>query len=376
MFLDLQTRKWGQKLSRLNPWALILVVFPVPLLLLGLFIYYWSSASSQYKRVTSQFIERQNQVLARDAMEMAREVAHLMEEAAHDVQALSLIPPTSTNFTKFYLSRVGQLTQLDPRDDSVNTIPLPLYNEIIYLNLQGDEQLRLKNGQKENRLRRLSQCTGHSLCSAELIKKAQSLVEGELYFGKLMRWYSKENETERDDGAFFPVIYRGGDGIYLVGLDYRYLKELLTQPTFPYERKQNLLHSYQNGNYIYILDNDFDFLAHPKFWNVTGIDPVSGLRMTPMKMDSDEGLHPINVRSYQGDKLKSYFDRLLNRSFLQKSVDIFQASNLGGNHRVLSVAPILLQKGQFQKSGVLGYVVLGCSVDYFQEPKEQYVPYY
>ena len=117
-------------------------------------------------------------------------------------------------------------------------------------------------------------------------------------------------------------------------------------------------------------------MAHPKFWNVMGIDSETGLRMVPMKVDSDEGLRPMNIRAYQGEKLRGYFDRLLNRSFLQRTVDIFQASNLGGNHRVLSVAPILLQKGQFQKSGVSGYVVLGCSVDFFQEPKEQYVPYY
>ena len=95
-----------------------------------------------------------------------------------------------------------------------------------------------------------------------------------------------------------------------------------------------------------------------------------------MQSDSDEGKHPINIRAYRGEKLKTYFDRLLTRSFLQQSVDIFRASNLEGSNRVLSVAPILINKGQFQKTGVFGYVVLGCSVDYFEEPKEQYVPYY
>lgn len=109
---------------------------------------------------------------------------------------------------------------------------------------------------------------------------------------------------------------------------------------------------------------------------MTGVDPKTFLRMRPMELDSDEGTHPINIQHYRGEKLRTYFQRLLNRSFLQKTVDIFQASNLGGGNRVLSIAPIILQKGQFQKSGVYGYVILGCSVDYFEEPKEQYVPYF
>ena len=376
MSLDLQTRKLSEKISSLNPWALILFVFPIPVLIIALSLYYWSASRSNYFRVTSQFIQRQNQVLAHDAMSSAREVTYLLESAAKDVQALSLISPSVNNFTRMYLARVGRLTVLDPRDDSKNTIPLPIYNEMIYFNLKGDEQLRLKNGEVERKLRRVSDCSGFQLCDIELLKKAITLSEGELFFGKLVRWYSSENEPEKLEGAYLPVVYRASDGIFLLGIDYRYFKELLTLPTFPYDRRQNLLQSYHNGNYIYILDSEFDFIAHPKFWNVMGFDPKTGGRAEPMKNDAEDGTHPINIRAYQGEKLNSYFRRLLTRSFLQQSVDIFRAPNLEGSNRVLSVTPILLNKGQFQRTGVFGYLVLGCSVDYFEEPKEQYVPYY
>lgn len=372
----LQTRKFADRISSLNPWALILFVFPLPILIIGFFFYWWSVSRSDYKRVTTQFIQRQNQVLAHDAISVSREVSFLLDSAARDVQALSLITPTIQNFTRMYLGRVGKLTVLDSRDDSRNTIPLPIYNEIIYFNLRGDEQIHLKNGKAETRLRRLSQCSANDLCDVELLRKAIQLSEGEVYFGKLIRWYSKQNEAEKIEGAYLPVVYRGGDGIFLLGIDYRYFKEFLLQPTFPYERKQNLLQSYHNGNYIYILDSDLDFIAHPKYWNVMGFDLTSGQRALPMKMDIEEGARPINIKAYQGEKLKTYFERLLTRSLLQHSVDIFQASNLEGSNRVLSVTPIFVNKGQFQKTGIFGYLVLGCSVDYFEEPKEQYVPYY
>jgi len=40
------------------------------------------------------------------------------------------------------------------------------------------------------------------------------------------------------------------------------------------------------------------------------------------------------------------------------------------------VAPILFSKGQFKETGIFGHVVTGCSVDYFEEPKEKFLPYY
>lgn len=373
---EIQLGKMKARFSNTNPWVLILVVFPLPVLILGLLFYYWSSARSDFQRISSQFIQRQNKVLAYDAMEVAREVSHLLEQLAQDVQTLALIPISEPYLTKFYLSRVGQVTQIDPRDDSITTIPLPLYNEIIFLNLQGNEQIRLKNGQREKKLRSLSHCSGKNLCDPVLIKKGLSLNEGEVYFGKLIRWYSTEQERENLEGAYLPIVYRASDGLFLLGLDYRYLRELLALPSFPYDRKQNLLQAYQNGNYIYIVDSESDFIAHPKFWNVTGISPANGERVLPMELDSDEGKRPINIKMYRGERLRTYFDRLKNRSFPQNSVDIFKASNLGGSHRVLSVAPILLQKGQFRTHGTFGYIILGCSVDNFEAPKEQYAPYY
>lgn len=372
----LPIKKNAEKISRVNPWLLILLTAPLPLILVGYMVYKWSTARTDYTRVTSQMIQRQNTVLAQDAMTVARDMSFLLETIARDIQTLSLVPPTPGNFLKFYLSRISQVTQIHSKDDSVSVIPLPLYPEIIYLNAQGDEILRFRNGKQERNLRKFSQCQESNLCDPKLIQKAVHSPVGELYYGRLMRWYSPEGTVEQDDGSYFPVVYRSGDSILLLGIDYRYFKDLLSEPTFPYERKRNLLQAYQNGNYIYFTDSEFDFVAHPKHWHVTGIDRTTGRRALPMKVDSDEGSRPLNIVAYQGDRLREYFERLRTRSFLQKNVDIFEAPNLKGTSRVLSVAPILLSKGQFQKSGVFGYVVLGCNVDYFEEPREQYVPYY
>ncbi len=369
-------KKADFKNKGVNPWLIILLTAPIPFIVFGYFGYRWLVARTDFNRMAAQMVQRQNTVLAYDAMSVAKDVAHLLEGTARDVQALSLITPTQNNYLKFYLSRVSQVTQTNLRDESIETIPLPIYNEIIYINLQGNEVLRLKNGKEERHTRSLSSCQQSNLCDPALIQKALRSPVGELYYGSLMRWYVPEGGIEIEEGAHLPVVYRASEGVFILGIDYRYLKDFLLEPTFPYERRRDLLQSYKNGNYVYLVDSNFDFLAHPKYWHVAGIDRLSGTKAVPMKTDEDEGKHPLNVIAYQGERLRTYFERLRTRSFLQKSVDIFEASNLKGTTRVLSVAPVLLSKGQFQKSGVFGYIVIGCSVDYFEEPKEQYVPYY
>lgn len=362
--------------KKLNTWIVILFIAPLPLVLFGLWFFKWSNSRTSYSRLTSQLLRRQNMVLMQDGISLAKELSHLLESAARDVQSLSLIPYNAKSFTRFYLARVSQVTRFNNQDDSVGMIPLPLYNELIYLDSEGNEQLRLKNGQSESKLRKRSQCTESTFCDPALIDAVRKLPVGEVYFGRMMRWYSPQGTPEDDEDAFLPVAYHAQEGIFIIGIDYRYFKDLLGEPTFPYETKRNLLQSYQNGNYIYFVDTNFDMFAHPKYWHVTGISRTTGKRMQTMKNDEDEGKLPLNLKLYQGERLKNYFDRLLTRSFLQKTPDLFEAPNLKGTNRVISVAPIFLSKGQFQQTGIYGYVILGCAVDYFEEPKEQYVPYY
>lgn len=362
--------------SSVNPWLLIFFGATLFFALVGFLLYRWSLTRNDSGQIAAQLIKRQNTVLAYDAMSIAREVAHLIENASRDVQVLSLVAPTRGNFMKFYLSHISSVTRSDPRDESTDMVPLPLYNELIALNSSGDETLRLRNGRFEPHLRRRSQCAYYNLCDPKLIEEGMKLPVGELLFGHVLRYYTPEREPQFSDEGTLPVLYRSSDGLVILGIDYRYFREILMEPVFPYERKRNLLQAYQNGNYIYLIDDRMDFLAHPKPWHVAGIDKKTGLPVPPMKTDADEGTHPLNVAAYQTGKIKTLLDRLAKKSLVQNAVDIFEAPNLTGTTRVLSVAPIPLTKGQYRQMGVFGHVVIGCSVDYFEEPKEQYVPYY
>lgn len=360
----------------INPWLIILLTAPIPFLALGFFMVKWYQENTDLTQTTRYFVQRQNTVLAYDAMEVSSGISDLLEKAARDVKIMALLPQTAAQFQAFYKAQMSDYTQFYTENEPPKAVPLAFFNQQMVMSPSGQILLRLVDGKPDTSVKSIEGCHRKDLCDRDLLEKAKTLKPGEYWYGKIIRYYSPEGSPEDVEKSGLNVAYRGPSAIYVLGLDFRHLKDHLTTPAFPYEVKRNLLQAYFQGNYIYIVDSDNAIIAHPKYWHQAGIDRQTGEYMPPMKTDTDEGKRPLHIREYQGERLKWYFDRLLKRSFLQKGVDIFRAPNLGGVNRVLSVAPIYLSKGQFEKSGVFGHVIMGCNVEYFEEPTEKLVPYY
>lgn len=315
-------------------------------------------------------------ILAYDAMEVSRRISGLLETAVRDVKALSLIPVSDQKAQLFYLDHYSDVTQFDSSKSALpQHVSVPLYNDISFFNSDGREVIHISDGNVKKG-RPTEECQKDPMCDAPFVESALEKKKGEVSFGKLLKWYSPEGGPDNEEQATLKVAVRSAEGLHILGINYRHIKDIMYYPAFPYQVKSDLLDAYYAGNYIYMVDSDFDFLAHPKPWHVMGIDRHTGKRMEPVRIDSDEGKHPLNVKAYAGEKLRDYFDRLIKKSFTQRSIDIFRAPNLQGTLRVLSVAPILFSKGQYQKSGIFGHVITGCNVDFFEEPKERLVPYY
>ena len=368
----------SQKLLKgsLNPWYVLLLTAPVPVLLFVFFFYKWYDQKTEFNRIRNHFLERQNSVLTNDAFKVGADLSDLLEKAARDVQILALVPPAEDTFRKFYFAQGGDYVHLDAVTDANTPAPLLFYNQMLFMKADGQIPLYLHRGRPQRGVKTIEQCQAKNLCDRKLLEKARQLPVGEIEYGTVLRWYTPKGAVEEDDGASLSVAFRGPQGVFLVGIDYRHIKDNLTTETFPYVPRRNLLQAYENGSYIYIVDGAGNIVAHPKYWHAYGVSRETGEPIAPMRSDGDEGAHPLNVVAYEGLRLKTYFDRLLKHSFQQKTVDIFQGVNLGGTIRVISVAPINLDKGQFRTTGVFGHVLVGCALDYFEEPKEKTVPYY
>lgn len=313
--------------------------------------------------------------MAYNAMEVSTGFSDLIEKSGRDVQILELVPQTADAYQSFYLAQMGDFTRYD-QDENVTQAPLPFYNRLSFFDPKGELLFELNEGKVSHPNRPLSQCYERDLCDRKLIERAMKLSVGDIYYGSILRYYSPEGTPEDFTGAGLSVAYRGKKGIYLITIDYRHLQDHLTSPSFPYDPKRNLLDAYQKGNYLYIVDRDTNVITHPHYWKAIGIDKATGEWVPPMKTDSDLGHRPLKISAYEQGVLRDYFDRLLKISFVNKGVDIFKAPNFAGTSRVLSVAPIFVSKGQYKDNEIFGHVIIGCNVDYFEEPKTMIVPYY
>ncbi len=362
-----------------KPWLILLLTAPIPLTLFGILSYNWYQKQTDSTRTTRQFIQRQNAVIAADATTIAEQVARFLVDGVRAVRTLPHLNEASDSWVSFLKSHRAMIREWNGVTHAIDTQETSLFSELSEWNLAGRELRRvggLRGGPVALPLRNLFSCDVRSRCDLKLIQDLKLLPSGSVRVGRLVRWYSPERMDDTNPGAALILGQRSGNRIYLVSLNYQHLKSVLTHSTFPYEKRGDPLEGYQNGNYIYVTDFEHNIIAHPKYWHVYGFDRASGQPVPPMATDSDNGIRPLNIAKYQQGKLRDYFDRLLKRSFQSNSVDVFSAANLTGTNRVLAIAPILFKDAQFTESGVFGHVISGCNVDYYDDPKEQKVPYY
>lgn len=321
----------------------------------------------------SHWLRLQNDVLAFDTMGVAREVSELLDDAAQDLRTLALFPPSLANAKAFVQVKIARK---NPTERKVGASPLREYNYVGYFSLEGKRIFEWRPASSVETESKDEACNLKQLCDRPLIEQLKKGAPGELRIGSLLRWYVPQGSPTNETLSSLWFGLRRANGILVLGLDYRHLQEILFSPTYPYTMRESLAEAYARGNYIYIVDDETRFIVHPKISHVVGIENTTGTWAPSMKIDSEQGRFPIKIKDYQSGILTQYFNRLLTKSFKQNTVDIFQAPNLLGATRVVSVAPIYLNEGQFKEGGVFGHVVAGCHLDSFEEPKENYFPYY
>ncbi len=351
--------------TALRPWLLILLTAPVLTVAIGLVIYRWQAQTQNSARLTEHFIQKQNQVLAHDALRVAKALSDRLTQAARDARLVAAIPGNEASWGRFFDSLL-----------SGRGSAYPIYNRLVVW-ADGGHWTSFQTG-KLDPIPSLKECTPTRFCDRAALEAARVLPVGKALVGRGLRWYTPQTEMhpERLENGTLSVVYRGPQAVYLLGISFKTLLEILRLPTFPYQDRSDLLASYENGNYIYLLDRQTNLLAHPKTWHMMGLDPQTGEPMAPMRMDSDAGQRPLNFGAYQDGRLRPYFDRLFTRSFKGPDVDVFQAANLSGMLRVVSVVAVSLDAKIFEQKGPFGYVGVGCALDHFQEPEERLVPYY
>jgi hypothetical protein len=324
------------------------------------FIFFkWQEKNTGIKKITGKFAQNQNKILAHEALRISKKIQRQFDRACEDAKVLSLIPKNIKSYSDFLEYR--------------------FYSRALFSS--SERKVDLNTDLKFSGLKSfMATCQLSSLCDAPLLEETFRQKHTGCRIGKLMRWYVPRESTVSpiQEEATISVAYKNKEGVYLLSISYKSIQDILAEPTFPYEARTDLMEAYEKGSYTYLVDRELDIIAHPLYWHITGLNPLfkNGQRMLPMVTDEEAGLKPLNIKKYQKGKLKKYFDRLLSQSFPREEVDIFESTNLGGASRVLSVIPIYLNPTYFLEQKLFGYAVVGCSLEYFEQPEERQKPYY
>jgi len=318
---------------------------------------------------------------------VAGAVGDFLRSVEGDLQDLALLPPSAGLYSAFWQSHQKEIWHRTGTNDSPVEVRemLPLYSELAFVGPDGTEQLRLVEGRVIEKLRNVADPAQTTYLTEAYFQKARELPRGEFFVSHLTGWHVSREEQLR--GAATPEAAVEGDryrgvirfakalygedgrfsGVVVLSLDHRHLMEF-TQHITPTDEHFVLFPSYDSGNYAFMFDDEGWMIAHPKFWDIRGLDR-HGRLVPPYTEESSpelvaQGIIPFNL-FYAGFIHPNY--PVAARAVLEGRSGVVDVTNVGGSRKIMAYAPIAYDHGEFARRGIFGGVTIGAEVMQFHK---------
>ncbi|WP_282125772.1 PAS domain S-box protein [Marinifilum flexuosum] len=195
---------------------------------------------------------------------------------------------------------------------SINTREIPIYREISFFDLSGQE--KIKFGDISNSLNNIRYKKNTYIQSENYFSEIQNLKKGEIYISQLIGAYvgsrirgiyNKENAKKAgedfnpEESAFAGIENPKGKrfegiirlvtpyfqnnikiGYISIALNHQHIQEF-TDYTSPIMGEKRDIPNSETANYCYIWSNDGLIVSHPKNYYIMGYDPQTGKRVAP-----------------------------------------------------------------------------------------------
>ncbi len=368
-----------------------LIVTLVPLLILGIY------SLDVLGKVGEEMAERTTNSInlkIRDALELqavltAKSLSNFLKECEKDLKNLSHIPPSPANYLAYSGQNMASVrSRAGTNERPVEIIrDIPLYKEIAYMNLNGQEIIKIKDGRllPQKALKNVKDPHNTTYRSEPYFNEAVKLKPGEIYVSHLNGFHISKQEqlgtaTRVEDAVegkeyngvirFAMSVFRKGKrvGVVMLGLDHRHLMEF-TQHILPNQKETTLFPSYMSGNYAFMFDDEGWIITHPKYWDIRGVDASGHLVPAYTRNSTEEeiktGLIPFNL-----DSAAFIHD---NYPYVSKQVRKHASgsvitTNVAGVTKIMAYAPVLFNEGVYKKTGVFGGITIGAEMKNFQMP--------
>ncbi|MBN2804133.1 MAG: HAMP domain-containing protein [Deltaproteobacteria bacterium] len=258
---------------------------------------------------------------------------------------------------------------------------IPLYTEISFVDATGVEQVKIVDGKRQETLRDISKIENTTFLNETIFEQTKALSKDDIYVSRLNTWYISQDEVRKDVPAdseawniipgrdtmksgnirFASPVYSDSEfkGIVILSLDYRHIQSW-TKHIDPADENPVVSTSYE-GNYILMFDDSGDTLVHPKPNNIRGYLPDGKLEHRNT-VATPGGI--FNLKYFdKSNTYKEIYDVTINKGedLIKSAVDV-----KGRNKMTISV-PIPYKKGEYQKTGYLGGIMLSVNTDKFYE---------
>ncbi len=324
------------------------------------------------------------------AVMVADEVRTFLDSVENDLAELAHLPVAPEVYLRFSQRHLRPIWERagTNRAPSEKRSSIRLYQEIVFIDPDGMERLRIVDGVQSKELRDVSNPANTTFLTETYFKAARELPAGGVYVSHLTGWHvskqaqlgSAATPEEAIEGATYqgvirfaqPVFGVAGQlqGVIVLSLDHRHLMEF-TQHITPTDERFVVFPSYQSGNYAFMFDNEGWIITHPKFWDIRGLDK-KGLLVPPYREDSSPeaiatGTIPYNLREagfIHPNYPAVYLAVLAGRS------GVVDVTNVGGSRKIMAFAPIFYNSGPYAATGVFGGITIGAEVNQFHSMAE------
>ena len=305
------------------------------------------------------------------AVNAANEVANFLMEINKDLQVATIIPSTESVYKQFVSENKKPVWI--KRDGKIQQVLIPLYKEMALIDKNGNEQIKIVDGQATKKLVNVSNPANTEYKTEDYFARTKNLNKGEYYVSPIEGYYVDKAAFEK--GQRFSGIVRfatpvfnkdGFAGIITLALDYSHLAEF-TDHLVPTQAEKVFETNASSGNYAYMVDNRGFVISHPSDFHIVGLNRDGTIVPTLSAQNAAElskkGAEALNM--FQLGFLDPNIFKITKEAAQGKSGVLMY--KYAGINKFVAYAPIKFYASNLPAPTGFGWIGLGLEVEKYNE---------